>query len=101
MAIVYVTHDLDKAMELVGNRYGVEKFDRFDPDMVVNTPDGEVSNTFAVDVTAPAAIAIAVGHEDADEDVLERTAFVAARELHAGEHRQRLIAQARATFRSV
>ena len=36
----YVTHDLDKAMEIVGNRFGVEKFDRFDPDMVVNTPIG-------------------------------------------------------------
>lgn len=40
MQNAYVTHDLDKAMELVGDRYGVEKFDRFDPDMVVRTPDG-------------------------------------------------------------
>ena len=40
MQNAYVTHDLDKAMEIVGNRFGVEKFDRFDPDMVVNTPHG-------------------------------------------------------------
>ena len=31
MQNAYVTHDLDKAMEIIGNRYGVEKFDRFDP----------------------------------------------------------------------
>jgi Glyoxalase/Bleomycin resistance protein/Dioxygenase superfamily len=36
----YVTHHLDKAMEIVAARYGVEKFDRFDPDMVVKTPKG-------------------------------------------------------------
>lgn len=40
MQNAYVTHDLDKAMEIVADRFGVEKFDRFDPDMVVNTPDG-------------------------------------------------------------
>ena len=41
MQNAYVTHDLDKAMELVGNKFGVEKFDRFDPDMVVRTPGGD------------------------------------------------------------
>jgi hypothetical protein len=41
MQNAYVTHDLDRAMELVGNRFGVEKFDRFNPDMVVRTPEGE------------------------------------------------------------
>ena len=40
MQNAYVTHDLDKAMEMVGNTYGIEKFDRFDPDMVVNTLEG-------------------------------------------------------------
>ena len=30
MQNAYVTHDLDRAMELVGKRFGVEKFDRFD-----------------------------------------------------------------------
>ena len=40
MQNAYVTHDLDKAMEIVGDRFGVEKFDRFDPDMVVNTTSG-------------------------------------------------------------
>lgn len=40
MQNAYVTHDLDKAMEIVGNTYGVERFDRFDPEMTVNTPDG-------------------------------------------------------------
>jgi hypothetical protein len=41
MQNAYVTHDLDKAMEIVGNRYGVETFDRFNPDMVVDTPEGQ------------------------------------------------------------
>ena len=36
----YVTHDLDKAMEIIGNRFDVQHFDRFDPDMTVMTPDG-------------------------------------------------------------
>ena len=40
MQNAYVTHDLDKAMEIVGNRFGIEKFDRFDPDMTVLTPKG-------------------------------------------------------------
>ena len=40
MQNAYVTHDLDKAMEIVGNRFGVEKFDRFDPEMTVETLEG-------------------------------------------------------------
>jgi Glyoxalase/Bleomycin resistance protein/Dioxygenase superfamily len=40
MQNAYVTWDLDRAMDMVGNQYGVEKFDRFDPDMVVNTLQG-------------------------------------------------------------
>jgi len=40
MQNAYVTHDLDKAMEMLGNRYGIEKFDRFDPDMTVRTLKG-------------------------------------------------------------
>lgn len=40
MQNAYVTHDLDKAMEIVGNRFGVERFDRYDPDMMVDTPQG-------------------------------------------------------------
>lgn len=43
MQNAYVTHDIEKAMEIVGNRYGVEKFDRHEPDMVVNTPQGHQS----------------------------------------------------------
>jgi hypothetical protein len=41
MQNAYVTHDLDRAVEMIGNRYGVEKFDRFEPDMIVRTPAGE------------------------------------------------------------
>jgi hypothetical protein len=41
MQNAYVTHDLDKAMEMVGNRFGVENFQRFDPDMTVRTPAGD------------------------------------------------------------
>ncbi|MFV8816561.1 VOC family protein [Haliea sp. E17] len=40
MQNAYVTHDLDRAMEIVGNRFGVEHFDRFDPEMVIDTPTG-------------------------------------------------------------
>lgn len=48
MQNAYVTHDLDKAMEIVGERYGFDKFDRFDPDMVVNTAQGERSMSVRV-----------------------------------------------------
>jgi len=40
MQNAYVTHDLEKAMEIVADRFGVEKFDRFDPEMTVKTDDG-------------------------------------------------------------
>lgn len=40
MQNAYVTWDIDKAMEIVGDRFGVEKFDRHEPDMVVNTVHG-------------------------------------------------------------
>ena len=40
MQNAYVTHDLDKAMEIVSDRFGVEEFDRHDPDMTVLTPEG-------------------------------------------------------------
>lgn len=36
----YVTHDLDRAMELVGNRLGIENYIVFEPDMVLETPGG-------------------------------------------------------------
>lgn len=41
MQNAYVTRDLDKAMAIFADRYGVESFDRFDPEMVVRTPEGE------------------------------------------------------------
>jgi hypothetical protein len=37
----YVTHDLDRAMEIFSRQLGVDHFDRFDPDMIVKTPHGE------------------------------------------------------------
>ena len=40
MQNAYVTHDLDKALEIVSDRYEVENFQRFYPDMVVNTLSG-------------------------------------------------------------
>ena len=40
MQNAYVTHDLDKAMEIIGNRFDVQHFDRFDPDMELRRPDG-------------------------------------------------------------
>jgi len=41
MQNAYVTHNLDKAMEIISDRFGVEKFDRFDPEMTVKTLEGE------------------------------------------------------------
>lgn len=41
MQNAYVTHDLDRAMEMIAERFNVEKFDRFDPDMIVKTLTGE------------------------------------------------------------
>lgn len=41
MQNAYVTHNLERAMEMVSDRFGVERFDRFDPDMVVKTQVGE------------------------------------------------------------
>lgn len=41
MQNAYVTHNLDKAMEIVADRFKVEKFDRFDPEMTVRTLQGE------------------------------------------------------------
>jgi hypothetical protein len=37
----YVTHDLDRAMEIFADRFGVDTFARFEPDMVVKTLSGE------------------------------------------------------------
>ena len=37
----YVTHDLDRAMAIVAARFGIERFDRFDPEMVVKTTAGD------------------------------------------------------------
>ena len=36
----YVTHDLDRAMKLVSDRYGVGDWIVFEPDMVLKTPSG-------------------------------------------------------------
>jgi len=41
MQNAYVTHDLAKAVEMVGNTYGIEQWQRIEPDMVVNTVHGE------------------------------------------------------------
>ena len=37
----YVTHDLDKAMELLTRRYGVKHYIVFEPDMILKTPEGD------------------------------------------------------------
>lgn len=41
MQNAYVTHDIDKAVEIVGNRYGLEQWQRVEPDMVVKTVHGD------------------------------------------------------------
>jgi hypothetical protein len=37
----YVTHDLDKAMALLTDRYGLKDYIVFEPEMVLKTPQGE------------------------------------------------------------
>lgn len=41
MQNAYVTHDIDKAVEMVGNRYDLTEWQRIEPDMVVKTVDGD------------------------------------------------------------
>jgi hypothetical protein len=36
----YVTHDLDKAMEMIGDRFGLKDYIVFEPDMILKTPQG-------------------------------------------------------------
>ena len=40
MQNAYVTHDIDKAVEMMQDRFRLGRVDRFEPDMVVNTPHG-------------------------------------------------------------
>lgn len=47
----YVTHDLDRAMELISKRYGVSDYMTFDPEMVLTTPDGEKAQKVKVAAT--------------------------------------------------
>lgn len=37
----YITHDLEAAMTLVSDRWGVKDWIRFEPDMVLSTPTGD------------------------------------------------------------
>jgi hypothetical protein len=37
----YITHDLDRAMQLVTDRWGVQDYILFEPDMVLKTPAGD------------------------------------------------------------
>lgn len=39
----YVTHDLDRAMEMLSQRYGLKDYVVFEPEMVLKTPEGEKS----------------------------------------------------------
>jgi hypothetical protein len=41
MQNAYVTHDIDKAVEMVGNQYDLTEWQRIEPDMVVKTQDGD------------------------------------------------------------
>ena len=40
MQNAYVTHDLDKAIEIIGNQFGMEPFQRIDPVLTIKTPKG-------------------------------------------------------------
>ena len=44
----YVAHDLDRAMELISGRHGVDRFLTFDADMALKTPGGEKPAHFRV-----------------------------------------------------
>lgn len=44
----YVTHDLDRAMELTGTSFGLGPFSAFDVEMVANTPTGEKTSKLRV-----------------------------------------------------
>lgn len=39
----YVTHDLDRALMMVGERYGLTGWSRFEAEVRVNTPHGETT----------------------------------------------------------
>ena len=41
----YVTHDLDKAMALLTEQYGVGDYIVFEPDMILKTPRGEKASS--------------------------------------------------------
>jgi Glyoxalase/Bleomycin resistance protein/Dioxygenase superfamily len=41
----YVTHDLDKAMSLLTERFGLSNYIVFEPSMVLKTPEGEKAAT--------------------------------------------------------
>lgn len=41
----YVTHDLDAAMELLTDRYGLKDYIVFEPDMILKTPQGEKASS--------------------------------------------------------
>ena len=42
MQNAYVTHDLDKAIEIIGNQYDMEPFQRIDPVLTIKTPKGHM-----------------------------------------------------------
>lgn len=44
----YVTHDLDRAMDLTGTAFGLGSFSAFDVDMTSRTPQGERSSRLRV-----------------------------------------------------
>lgn len=44
----YVTHDLDSAMALIGERYGERDWIRYDPEMTIRTPDGKRQSSVRV-----------------------------------------------------
>ena len=51
MQNAYVTHDLDKAMEIIGNQYGMEPFQRIDPVLTIKTPRGNQPMPYIVSPT--------------------------------------------------
>jgi len=53
----YVTHDLDKAMELINGRFGFRDWIVFEPDMVLDTPTGKK------DSSVKAALGWQAGHQ--------------------------------------
>ena len=83
----YVTHDLDRAMQLMTARHGVDRFLTFDAPMVLKTPGGEKPADFRVALAWVGGLQIELiqpvaGHVDAYAAYLPADRADASPRLH-------------------